>query len=361
MANNVYIKKINALLFAISMLLVASSCTSKSDTNESIGESIISSENTSEKEDPVTQAKAKLDKTDFGGVVYVEINGEPYMTYAAGTLDSGEQITVDTSMPIGSVSKQFCAASILLLQEQGKLSLTDTLDKYFPEYSEANKITLHDMLSMRSGIPEYNFSIATYDVPKAENIAALKEDIFNRPLTSEPDIYFEYSNSNYFLLALIVEQVSEMNYTDYVRENFWIPLNMTHTGSLEELPSSPEWAHGCTYEGLDKQPGLTEGCGDMISNAADMTIWLNSLKNGEIISKQSFESMITDYSDGKQYGYGFRPGISGGAAHAGENGIYTSFDYINADKQFTLFMASNTETSTKTSSLFMDILSLLIT
>ena len=105
MANNVYIKKIIALLFAISMLLVASSCTSKSDTNESIGESIISSENTSEKEDPVTQAKAKLDKTDFGGVVYVEINGEPYMTYAAGTLDSGEQITVDTSMPIGSVSK----------------------------------------------------------------------------------------------------------------------------------------------------------------------------------------------------------------------------------------------------------------
>ena len=158
----------------------------------------------------------------------------------------------------------------------------------------------------------------------------------------------------------IVEQVSGMNYVDYVRENFWQPLNMTHTGSLEELPSSPEWAHGCTYEGLDKQPGLTKGCGDMISNAADITIWLNSLKNGDIISKESFEAMTTDYSDGKQYGYAFRPVISGGAAHAGENGIYTAFDYINTDKQFTLFLASNSETSTKTGNLFMDILNLLI-
>ena len=354
------LKRITAFILSAVMIGCSSACSENTESSSvSSSKPSSSQESMSEKPDAVSQIEEKLKKTDYGGVVYIEIDGEPYFTYAEGMLDNKTPITIETPMPIGSVSKQFCAASILLLQEQGKLSTADTLDKYFPEYEAAGKITLHNMLSMRSGIPEYNRSTATYDVPEEANISALKEDIFGSPTTAEPDTYFEYSNTNYFLLALIVQQVSGMNYVDFVDSSFWQPLNMTHTGSLEELPSSPEWAQGSAYEQLDKQPGLTKGAGDIISNAADMTIWLNSLREGRIISKESFEAMITDYSDGKQYGYAFRPGIAGGAAHAGENGIYTSFDYINTDKNITLFMTSNTESSTKTSSLFMDIAALL--
>ncbi len=84
--------------------------------------------------DSLKEAFSNLESADFSGIVYAERDGKPAAVYTGGKLYNDKEITIDTPMPIGSVSKQFCAASIMKLQEQGKLSVNDTLDKYYPEY-----------------------------------------------------------------------------------------------------------------------------------------------------------------------------------------------------------------------------------
>ena len=280
----------------------------------------------------------------FEGVIYATENGKPVASYAKGTLENGTEITLDSPLPIGSVSKQFCAAAILLLQEQGKLSVSDTLDKYFPDYAQGKSLTLHNLLSMRSGIPELteeSGSDVTMENTEAQNVAAIKKWVFSQPLTFEPDEMFAYCNVNYFLLADIVEQVSGQKYTDFLRGSFFTPLGMTHSGFIGELPDSPAWAQGNIYQQVDAQPGLTKGAGDIISNAADLTAWLNALSGGKVISAESYKAMTTDYSPETCYGYGLYLELEGGVGHYGAIQIYSAFDYVNTEKKTTLVALCN--------------------
>ena len=179
---------------------------------------------------------------------------------------------------------------ISAIQEQGKLSISDTLDKYFPEYEHAKQITLKDMLAMRSGIPnptEDLYDYVSVDSTEAENVEAIKKYVFEKPLDFEPDTSYAYSNTNYFLLANIIEQISGQSYNEFLRENILTPLKMTHTGTIIELGDSPAWTQGVEYKNIDLEPGLTKGAGDVISNAADMTTWLKALSSGKVVSENS--------------------------------------------------------------------------
>ena len=157
----------------------------------------------------------------------------------------------------------------------------------------------------------------------------------------EPDSEFVYTNTNFLLLADIVEQVSGKKYVDFLRENFFEPLGMTHTGFIIELGSSPSWAQGNIYKQVDTQPGLTKGAGDLISNAADVTAWINALSSGKVISAEAYKAMTTDYSPEEHYGYGLYLQLDGGVGHYGAIQIYSAFDYVNTDKKQTLVVLSN--------------------
>ena len=272
-------------------------------------------------------------------------------TTAAETVPEATAATADPAvskdmahMPLGSVSKQFCAAAIMLLQDQGKLSVSDTLDKYYSDYAEGKKLSLHNLLSMRSGIPELteeNSDVVKEDATEEENVASIKKWLFSQPLMFEPDSEFVYTNTNFLLLADIVEQVSGKKYVDFLRENFFEPLGMTHTGFIIELGSSPSWAQGNIYKQVDTQPGLTKGAGDLISNAADVTAWINALSSGKVISAEAYKAMTTDYSPEEHYGYGLYLQLDGGVGHYGAIQIYSAFDYVNTDKKQTLVVLSN--------------------
>ena len=95
---------------------------------------------------------SRLADIKYDGIIYVTHNGNIVYQRATGTDANGKPLTIDTSMYIGSVSKQFCAAAVMILRDQGKLSLDDTIDKYFPEYDRAGDITIRHLLTMRSGI-----------------------------------------------------------------------------------------------------------------------------------------------------------------------------------------------------------------
>ena len=350
-------KKILAVLLSAMIVCAASGCASSSKSSSSKSGSSAAEESSQAETEAPHEATAPTanpavspDMEDtikshgFEGVIYAVKDGKPTASYASGKTENGSEITLDTSLPIGSVSKQFCAASILLLQEQGKLSVNDTLDKYYPDYSEGKKITLHNLLSMRSGIPDLNEESGidvTDDHTEEENVIIIKDWVFRQKLQSEPDTAFEYANINYFLLSDIVGQVSGKKYADFLRESFFTPLGITHTGFIGEMPSSPEWAIGNVYKQVDTQPGLTNGSGDIISNAADLTAWINALSSGKAVSADSYKTMTTDYSPDVHYGYGLYLQLEGGEGHYGAIGIYSSFDYINTDKKLTLVVISN--------------------
>lgn len=347
-------KKALAILLSAIIICAASGCASDSgsskadsDTTEAASSVETVPEATAVAADPAVtpEIEETIRLNEFEGVIYAVKDGKPVVSYAEGTLENGTEITLDSPLPVGSVSKQFCAAAILLLQEQGKLSVNDTLDKYYPEYAHGKEISIHNLLSMRSGIPELTpeaGDIVTMENTEAENVAAIREWLFSQPLTFEPDSMFAYTNTAYSLLSDIAEQVSGQKYIDFLRGNFFTPLGMTHTGSISELSSSPSWAQGNIYQQVDTIPGLTRGCGDLISNAADITVWLNALDSGKVISTESFRAMTENYSpDAAPYGYGMYLELEGGVGHYGNIGIYSSFDYINTDKNITLAVLSN--------------------
>lgn len=337
-------KKILAVILSFTLALSFAACSSGNADSGDAAETAAAdiSDEIKENMDRV------LTKKSFEGIVCLTQNGSVVYQSVTGKDESGADLTIDSTMYIGSISKQFCAAAIMLLRDQGKLSVDDTLDKYFPEYSNGKDITLKNLLSMRSGIPDMvcNVDDISPDKTEAENTALIKEWIFSQPLEFEPGSSHKYCNSNYFLLSNIVEQVSGQVYHDFIRKNFFEPLEMTHSGFVNEVKDAPDWASGLTYDTFtagEAADGLTNGAGDIASNAPDMDKWMTGLSNGKVISLDSYREMTTDYSPdfATGYGYGMFVSYCDGVGHSGLIGSYTSIDYINEEKGYNLFISGN--------------------
>lgn len=331
----------------------ASSSDSGTQTNsESSGENIddllaipsADSEASAESVDHQALFEQTLKDYKFEGIAYA-VKGDEEFVYVCGENETGTVFTKDMIIPVGSVSKQFCAADILLLQEQGKLSIEDTLDKYFPEYSEGSKMTLRQMMCMRSGITTYNediYDVVSFDSTYEENSDKIIEWLFAQPLVFEPDEGYHYSNGAYYLLATIVEKVTGERYIDHLRANVLEPVGMKHTGSIDEMAAGAEWTNGVSYKNVDLQPGVTKGGGDIITTAGDITLWMNALTDGTILSEESYELMTTDYTPAEGYGLGIRVNFFGGIGHPGQIGSYVSMECADENYDLTFFLSGDT-------------------
>lgn len=277
---------------------------------------------------------------EFNGVVYATQNGKVLCQggYGIANTDEDKEVTVDTLFSIGSISKQFCAAAVLLLQEQGKLSVNDTVEKYFPDYTVAKDITLHQLLTMRSGIRDYvNKDYSYVDQPYPTDYYELSDEftveetrasilnwLYTQRLKFTPGTTHNYSNTNYFLLAIIVEQASGMSYNDFLRENIFKPLEMTNTGFYIDLVKSPDLAEECSPYGENAAgyiKGMNSGAGDLVSNVKDLDKWCTALRKGTLLSEESYKAMTTAY-DG--YGYGIEVNEDGKLYHNGRLSSYVS-------------------------------------
>ena len=198
----------------------------------------------------------------------------------------------------------------MLLQEEGKLSIDDTLSKYYPDYQYGAKITLRNLLNMTAGIKE----VSPDDMPyhpngtkeqEQKDIDAQKAIIFSNELVSAPGESYNYSNVNYFLLSDIVKMVTGKDITTLLREYIFEPLKMTHTGTVYELSDLPKWAEGYSYVFDDVSINYNMvGAGGIISSASDMQIWMNALPQGEVVSKESYKLMTTPAGESIPYGFG---------------------------------------------------------
>ncbi len=239
--------------------------------------------------------------------------------YGYASLENQIPVTPETKFRIGSITKQFTAAAILRLQEQGKLSVNDPLLKYFPDFPKGSEVKLHHLLTHTSGIHSYterpDFLQTVASPVKTEDlIQTIKSD----PYDFEPGVKWAYCNSGYFLLGAIVEKVSGQSYADFLRTQFFEPLGMKDTGVHSYDAILPHEATGYSYGGgilkkaLNWDMSRAGGAGAIYSTVADLQRWNEAVFNGKVLNQMSLKAAWTPVNVGSPrqasdegYGYGW--------------------------------------------------------
>ena len=254
---------------------------------------------------------------NFSGCVLVSKNGKVIYQKAFEFANREWMVpnTLTTRFPILSIGKQFTAAAILQLEEQGKLRVEDKLSKYFPGYPKGDSVTLHMLLNHTSGIYNYSDNPDFLKIDPNIPVNELKEvylSLFkDKPFNFSPGTWWSYSNSNYILLGYIIEQVSGETYGDYLLKNVLRKAGMDNSGVFDSHDAIiPRVASGYTK----KPGGWTRGgtipissglgAGSIYATARDMHNWGKALYSGKVISDTSLAKMNTPNHGSRGYGYG---------------------------------------------------------
>ena len=226
---------------------------------------------------------------------------------AAGVRDTSTKtpMLITTPQSIGSTTKQFTAAAILLLQQQKKLSIDDKLSKFVPEYVHADKVTLRQMLNMVSGISDDDPAIYGDKLTQPITREAIFKNLNKLPLMWKPGTHMVYTNTNYNLLALVVERASRQSYLTFLRDHIFSPLGMSSTSTIDQPP--PDMAAGYYHEKpgqpfvsrAELHPDFSFGTGNLVSTTQDLLKWDVALLSGKVLDQQSLRTMFTVPGNGK--------------------------------------------------------------
>jgi len=304
--------------------------------------------------------------------------GEPLLIrgYGLANLEHAVPVTADTVFRIGSVTKQFTAAAILLLVEDGLLSLDDTLDQFFPDFPRSGEVTIRQLLQHTSGIHNYTslegFMGTTapldHDAGRMVAYIASADPLYD----FEPGTGWSYSNSGYMLLDYIVEQVAEEPLAEVLRTRIFDPLGMTRTrmddmaeivpGRAQGYDAAPDGAEGFTNT-THLSLSVAAGAGAIRSTPHDLIVWMDALLGGEVVSPQSLDLMLDparltdgrlarEYLEdphpslaGMDYGFGIMTGERGGHRFIGHGGSINGFNASlihYPDQDITIVLLVNT-------------------
>lgn len=259
-----------------------------------------------------------LTEKKFQGVALVALEQKIILKKAYGLANEEKSIpnSLSTLFRVGSITKEFTAAAILLLQERGLLHVSDTIDTYIPNYPNGEQITIHHLLTHTSGImtlsalPHFE-SLKNMPTSSIHSLSYFKDE----PLKFSPGSDIEYSDSGYILLGAIIENITKQSYSDFLERNLFQLLGMHSTYVESNTVSSPKQAKG--YRSL-KIPAHTidmsfpHAAGAIVSSAEDLYKWNQSLIQGELLSPESLKSLLSvqafSYEHQIAYGYGFRIG-----------------------------------------------------
>jgi CubicO group peptidase (beta-lactamase class C family) len=262
--------------------------------------------------------------------------------YGSSNLEWDIPNSPDTKFRLGSVTKQFTAASILLLEERGKLSVNDPVKKYLPDAPAAwDKITIFHVLTHTSGIPSFTgFPDYARLEPFATTPAELVARFRDKPLDFEPGEKWNYSNSGYVLLSYLIEKITGDSYEKFVRENIFTPLGMKDSGYDSNSAVIPHRASGYVagkngYENAGfVHMSVPQGAGALYSTTGDLLKWEQGLFGGKVLKAPSLEKMITPFKNN----YAFGLGVETAGGHkviehgGGIEGFVTELDYYPDDK-----------------------------
>jgi CubicO group peptidase (beta-lactamase class C family) len=266
---------------------------------------------------------------------------EGKIIYAKGfglaNLETGTKVTPDSVFMIGSITKQFTAAAIMVLAEQGKLTVDDPISRYFPDFPRGQEVTIRQLLTHTSGVrtimmpgapptPEQALKLRT----TADVVALIRglPDLYD----FQPGTSFEYSNSNYWLLGAIVEKVSGVSLGDFLKRNIFDRAGMTATSMDERTEVVPNRVSGYgrapgSSVFTNPRPALLNvsggGAAGLHSTVGDLLRWQDALLAGRIVSPESVKAMTTPATlnngaplppDAPACGFGFLLGEENGHA-----------------------------------------------
>lgn len=264
----------------------------------------------------------------FNGVTLVASGDQIILlkAYGLAQVNEQEEMTVDHQFQIASVSKSFVAVSILQLVEAGKLTLDQTIDKYFPDMPNAELITIHQLLTHTSGLYSGDDLTNYSQVTTVDEIIAPAFKSSNL-YYEEPGTYSIYSNLGYDVLGAIIEQVSGQTYADYIEEHVLIPAGMTQSGLNMEglvLENMATAYNGNISEGDEAKvlhPSFGYSSGGLHSTAMDLYKYDRALHSNLLISQESYDLMTQESSKvgTKSYGYGWyvNTGVEETVSHPG--------------------------------------------
>lgn len=254
----------------------------------------------------------------FAGQVLAVVDGRIVLHEGYGFADADANVPVDTStvFAIGSVTKAFTRAAILKLADEGRLSLSDPLSRYFDGVPEDKRgITVDQLLRMRAGFHEYHDDTGDHQAMTREE--ALQR-IFDQQLRFEPGSEEAYSNSGYTLLAAIIENVSGRSYAEYVRQELIEPAGMVSSGFHgEDRWPDMQVARGRNGRAYgDNAPHhwpfptwVLTGAGGMVSNADDLLRWIRAVRSGVVLGPQALARFYPQdepnriYAGGDDFGF----------------------------------------------------------
>src|SRR5665213_1555431 len=259
---------------------------------------------------------------------------------------------------IGSISKQFTAAAILMLQQQGKLSVDDKISKWLPQLTRANEVTLRELLSHTSGYQDYYAEdYSMLPMKKATTADAILDNWGKKPLDFDPGTQWQYSNTNYVIAGKIVEIVSGMPVMKFLQQNIFTPLDMTGVMNCDTQELEQTDAHGYIRNALGPlrlAPKDGEGwmfaAGELAMPVRDLLLWDISMMNESLLQPASYKEMFTGVKlkSGEDTHYGLGVEITTRAGHAvishsGEVSGFTSENMVLPQDKAAIAVLTNQE------------------
>jgi D-alanyl-D-alanine carboxypeptidase len=257
---------------------------------------------------------------------------------------------------IGSVSKQFTATAVLLLAEQGKLSLDDKVSRWFPELTRASEVTVRQLLSMTAGYQDYWPQDYVFtDMQRPTTAAAIMKRWAGKPLDFAPGTRWQYSNTNYVIAAAIVEKVANMALMDFMRQRIFTPLGMTSVADFDAGPLSAQDAGAYLRNALGpfraapkEGRGWLFGAGQLAMTAHDLALWNIAMMNRSVLKPASYRTMQTDMllesGLSTRYGLGINVGSAAGKrrlSHGGAVSGYTTSNDVYPDDRAAIVAFTN--------------------
>jgi CubicO group peptidase (beta-lactamase class C family) len=288
----------------------------------------------------------------FMGSVLVAQDGKVLLDkgYGFANLEWDVPNTPTTKFRLGSITKQFTAASILLLEEQGKLKVEDPVKKYMPDAPAAwDKITIFHVLTHTSGIPSFS-GFPDFESREAQAMTPEKlvEWFRDKPLEFEPGTKWNYSNSGYILLGYLIEKISGQSYSEFVQQNIFTPLGMKDSGYDSNSAIIAHRAAGYTP---GKSGAVNAGfvhmsipfsAGALYSTTEDLLRWEQGLFGGKVLRPESLAKMTTPFK--QDYAFGLGVSTQNGhkmiAHDGGIQGFNTALAYYPDDKLVVAVLAN---------------------
>jgi len=284
-----------------------------------------------------------------GKIVYLN-------AYGAAKLEPKVPASPAMRYSIGSISKQFTAAAILLLQQDGKLSLDDKVAKFLPDLTRANEVTIRQILSHTSGYQDY--WPQDYVMPmmlKPVTSAKIMEIWGRKPLDFDPGTKWQYSNTNYVIAGVIVEKASGKPFLEYMREKIFKPLGMTSVANIDEQKlgdTDPtgymRYALGPLRVAPKEGPGWLFAAGELAMTAEDLAKWNISLMDQKLLKPNSYRELEREVQlnngMGTRYGLGVSLATEAGhrsVSHGGEVSGFTSESVVFPDERVSVIALTN--------------------